>query len=105
MDLLRNGRSHSFLGTPGTEGGGGSAVSRRSAWETLAANDVGGRPHEVHITAPAALGGVKAPPAVNRVTLGRYLHLSYWSFQHHSHVLASLERSGLGPTPDENLHF
>ena len=105
LDLLRNGRSHSFPGTPGTEGGGESAVSGRSAWETLTANDIGGRPYEFRITAPAALGGVKAPPAVNQVTLGRYLHLSYWSFQHQSHVLGSLERSGLGPTPDENLRF
>ena len=104
-DLLRNGRSHSFPGTPGTEGGGESAVSGRSAWETLASNDVGGRLYEVQITGPAALGGVKAPPAVNWVTLGRYLHLSYWSFQHHSHLFASLECSGLGPSPDENLHF
>ena len=105
LDLLRNGSSHSFPGTPGTEGGGESAVSGRSAWETSAADDVGGRPSEVQITALAAPGGVKAPPAVNRVTLGRHLHLSYWSFQRHSHLLASLECGGLGPTPDENLHF
>ena len=105
LDHLRNGRSRSFPGIPGTEGGGESAVSGRSAWETLTANDVGGRPYEVRLTAPAALGGVKTPPAVDQVTLGRYLHLSYWSFQHQSHILGSLECGGLGPTPDKNLHF
>lgn len=66
-------------------GGRGSSVGRRSVWEMLSYNNVGGSLQEAQTMAPADLGGVLALPAVNRVIPGSHLHLSSWFFRHQSH--------------------